>query len=53
MDDNKFVDINAKIYSIINDDKKGFWYNLGASVVGPLYTGLIREKSFLPFKRWL
>ena len=40
MDDNKFVDLNTKIYSIINDDKKGFWYNLGASVGGPLYTGL-------------
>ena len=40
MDNNKLVDINTKIYSIINDDKKGFWYNLGASVGGPMYTGL-------------
>ena len=41
-------DVDKGIYKILADPQKGFWYNLGVEVGGPLYMGLyryVREKS--------
>lgn len=36
------TDIDRGIYKILANKDKGFWYNLGAEVGGPLYLGLYR-----------
>ncbi len=36
------TDVDKGLYKILADKKKGFWYNLGALVGGPLYMGLYR-----------
>ena len=36
------TDIDKGIYKILAGNGKGFWYNLGAEVGGPLYLGLYR-----------
>lgn len=33
-------DIDNGLYKILADEKKGFWYNLGVEVGGPIYMGL-------------
>lgn len=33
-------DIDNGVYKILYDSRKGFWYNLGVEVGGPLYMGL-------------
>lgn len=33
-------DIDKGIYKILYDDKKGFWYNVGVEVGGPIYLSL-------------
>lgn len=33
-------DIDNGLYKILYDSKKGFWYNLGVEVGGPMYMGL-------------
>lgn len=41
-------DVDKGLYKILADSRKGFWYNLGVEVGGPLYMGLYRyvlEKS--------
>lgn len=41
-------DVDKGLYKILMDPQKGFWYNLGVEVGGPLYMGLYRyilEKS--------
>ena len=41
-------DVDKGIYKILCDEKKGFWYNLGAEVGGPIYLALyryLREKA--------
>ena len=35
-------DVDKGIYKILCDEKKGFWYNLGAEVGGPIYLALYR-----------
>ncbi|MBQ3509764.1 MAG: glycosyltransferase [Peptococcaceae bacterium] len=35
-------DVDKGLYKILYDDTKGFWYNLGLEVGGPLYMGLYR-----------
>lgn len=35
-------DVDKGIYKILADKSKGFWYNLGVEVGGPLYMGLYR-----------
>lgn len=42
------TDVDKGLYKILADPQKGFWYNLGVEVGGPLYLGLYRyllEKS--------
>lgn len=36
------TDIDRGVYKILASKDKGFWYNLGAEVGGPLYLGLYR-----------
>jgi len=33
-------DVDAGLYKILYDEQKGFWYNLGVEVGGPIYMGL-------------
>ncbi|MBQ8813879.1 MAG: glycosyltransferase [Lachnospiraceae bacterium] len=35
-------DVDKGIYKILADNERGFWYNLGVEVGGPLYLGLYR-----------
>lgn len=35
-------DVDKGLYKILHDSKKGFWYNLGVEVGGPIYMGLYR-----------
>lgn len=35
-------DVDKGLYKILYDADKGFWYNLGVEVGGPLYMGLLR-----------
>lgn len=35
-------DVDNGLYKILYDENKGFWYNLGVEVGGPLYMGLYR-----------
>lgn len=35
-------DVDKGLYKILYDGSKGFWYNLGVEVGGPLYMGLYR-----------
>lgn len=35
-------DVDKGLYKILYDSSKGFWYNLGVEVGGPLYMGLYR-----------
>ncbi|MBQ8603615.1 MAG: glycosyltransferase [Oscillospiraceae bacterium] len=35
-------DVDNGLYKILYDDEKGFWYNLGLEVGGPMYMGLYR-----------
>ena len=36
------TDVDNGLYKILADPQKGFWYNLGVEVGGPLYMGLYR-----------
>ena len=36
------TDIDRGVYKILANKDRGFWYNLGAEVGGPLYLGLLR-----------
>ena len=36
------TDVDRGLYKILADDSKGFWYNLGVQVGGPVYMGLYR-----------
>lgn len=38
-------DVDNGLYKILADNDKGFWYNLGVEVGGPLYMGLFRYLS--------
>ncbi len=35
-------DVDNGLYKILYDEEKGFWYNLGVEVGGPMYMGLYR-----------
>ena len=35
-------DVDKGLYKILYDESKGFWYNLGAEVGGPIYMGLYK-----------
>ena len=35
-------DVDNGLYKILYDDERGFWYNIGVEVGGPLYMGLYR-----------
>ena len=37
--------VDVGLYKILCDEEKGFWYNLGVEVGGPLYMGLYRWLS--------
>ena len=36
------TDVDRGVYKILADRNRGFWYNLGAEVGGPIYLGLYR-----------
>lgn len=41
-------DVDKGLYKILYNEEKGFWYNLGAEVGGPIYMGLhkfVQEKA--------